>query len=61
MRGKEVVALIATTIVGGTMKKLKLFRNLMSLSLMVATFTFFSLTAYATPNVNDATDRKSVV
>ncbi len=36
------------------MKKSKLFRNLTSFSLILATFTFFSLTAYATPNVNDA-------
>jgi hypothetical protein len=35
------------------MKKSKLFRNLTSFSLILATFTFFSLTAFASPNVND--------
>lgn len=36
------------------MKRSKLSRNLTSFSLILATFTFFSLTAYATPNLNNA-------
>jgi ribosomal 50S subunit-recycling heat shock protein len=54
MRVKELVAVVSATIVGGTMKRSKLFRNLTSFSLILATFTFFSLTAFATPNVHDA-------
>jgi hypothetical protein len=36
------------------MKRSRLLHNLTTLFLVLATFTFYSLTAYATPNVNEA-------